>query len=49
MKHFFPESWKTEGEVIASWGEAKLIKTLDGKYELVDGSTEDLKAALNKS
>ena len=45
MKHFFPEFNKTEGEVIASWGKAKLIKTLDGKYELVGGAKEDLKAA----
>jgi hypothetical protein len=45
MTHFFPELKKAEGEVIASWGEAKLIKTLDGKYELVGGSKEDLKAA----
>ena len=45
MKHFFPELRKTEGEVIASWGDAKLIKTLDGKYELVGGSKDDLTSA----
>lgn len=39
MKHFFAEFVKTEGEVIACWGEAKVIKTLDGKYELVGGTT----------
>ena len=45
MAHFFPEFKKSEGEVIATWGDAKLIKTLDGKYELVGGSKEDLAAA----
>ena len=37
--------FKDEGEVIASWGDAKLIMTLDGKYELVGGSKDDLTAA----
>ena len=45
MNPFFPEFRNSEGEVIASWGEAKLFKTLDGKYELVGGSKEDLTAA----
>ena len=45
MEHFFPEFKKSEGEVIATWGDARLIKTLDGKYELVGGSKEDLAAA----
>ncbi|MCX6893011.1 MAG: hypothetical protein NTX51_16055 [Verrucomicrobia bacterium] len=30
-----------QGEVIASWGEAKLVKHLDGKLELRGGSKED--------
>jgi len=30
-----------EGEVIASWGEAKLVKHLDGKLELKGGSKEE--------
>jgi hypothetical protein len=30
-----------QGEVIASWGEAKLVKNLDGKLELRGGSKED--------
>ncbi len=33
------------GEVIASWGEAKLIKFLDGKLELKGGSRDDWIAA----
>jgi hypothetical protein len=37
---FFP-SFKDEGEVIASWGQAQLIKFLDGKLELKGGSKED--------
>ena len=30
-----------EGEVVASWGEAKLIKYLSGKSELKGGSEQD--------
>jgi hypothetical protein len=30
-----------QGEVVASWGGAKLVKTLDGKLELMGGSKED--------
>ena len=33
--------FKDEGELIASWGEARLIKYLDGKVELKGGSKED--------
>jgi hypothetical protein len=46
MKHksFFP--WfKDEGEVIASFGQAQLVKYLDGKCELQSGSKEDRLAA----
>ena len=32
---------KDDGEVIASWGEAKLIKRMDGKLELKGGSKEE--------
>ena len=41
---FFPE-FRDEGEVIAAWGEAKLVKYLDGKLELVGGSAGDHTAA----
>ena len=37
---FFPP-FRDEGEVIASWGQARLIKYLDGKLELKGGSKED--------
>jgi hypothetical protein len=37
---YFPP-FKDEGEVIASWGEAQLIKYLDGKTELRGGSDQD--------
>ncbi len=37
---FFPQ-FKDEGTVIAIFGEAKLVKFLDGKYELQGGSKED--------
>jgi hypothetical protein len=46
MKHrtFFP--WfKDEGEVIASFGQAQLVRYLDGKCELRQGSAEDRLAA----
>jgi hypothetical protein len=33
--------FKDEGELIASWGEARLIKYLDGKLVLKGGSKED--------
>ena len=33
--------FKDEGEVIASFGEAQLVKYLDGKYKLTGGSKED--------
>jgi hypothetical protein len=29
------------GVVVASWGEAKLVKHLDGKLELMGGTKED--------
>ena len=41
---FFPP-FKDEGELIASWGEARLIKYLDGESELRGGSEQDRLAA----
>jgi hypothetical protein len=41
---FFP-LFKDEGELVASWGEAQLIKYLDGKTELRGGSKVDRLAA----
>jgi hypothetical protein len=41
---FFP-LYKDEGEAIAIFGEAKLVKYLDGKLELKGGSKEDRQAA----
>ena len=37
---FFP-LFKDEGEVVAAWGEARLIKYLDGKTELKGCSDQD--------
>ena len=37
---FFP-LFKDEGEAVAGWGEAELIKYLDGKTELRGGSDQD--------
>jgi hypothetical protein len=41
---YFPP-FKDEGEVMASWGEARLINYLDGKLVLKGGSKEDRIAA----
>jgi hypothetical protein len=41
---FFPP-FKDEGEVVAAWGEAQLIRFLDGKTELRGGSKDDRLAA----
>ena len=38
--NIFPDI-KNEGEVIASWGDARLVKCLDGKLVLKGGSKED--------
>ncbi len=40
LKKFFPE-FRHEGEVIAIFGQARLIKTRDFKYELRGGSRDD--------
>ena len=37
---FFP-NFEDAGRVVASWGEARLIKYLDGKMELVGGCAGD--------
>jgi len=41
MKFRFLSLFKDEGEVVASWGEAQLIRYLNGKSELRGGSKED--------
>ena len=45
MKMKFYPPFQDEGEVIAAWGQAELIKYLDGKLALKDGSKEDRSAA----
>jgi hypothetical protein len=42
--HLFPEQ-PDRGEVIALFGDAKLVKTIDSKYELRGGSKGDRTAA----
>ena len=39
------ESLRSEEEVIAAFGEAKLVRTLDGKSELRGGTDEDRQKA----
>jgi hypothetical protein len=42
---FYPPFKDGEGEVVAAWGQAQLIRFLDGKSELKGGSKEDRLAA----
>ncbi len=44
VRNYFP-LFKDEGEVIALFGQAKLVKFLNGKYEVRGGSKEDRLAA----
>ena len=44
LRNFLME-FKDDGEVIASFGQAQLVKYLDGKYKLSGGSTDDRQAA----
>jgi hypothetical protein len=41
IKHLFPELAKKDGEIVATFGQARLIHTLEGRWELVGGSTGD--------
>jgi hypothetical protein len=47
IRNYFPElkGFRDEGEVIASFGQAGLIRFLNGQYELRGGSKEDRLAA----
>ena len=40
LRNYLPR-FVDEGEVIASFGHAQLVKYLDGKYKLTGGSKED--------
>jgi len=40
LRGHFP-AFKDDGEVIASFGQAQLVRYLDGRYELRGGSKED--------
>lgn len=44
IKYWFPDLIN-EAETIACFGKAKLVKKLDGTYELVGGSRNDRTAA----
>ena len=44
FKHHFPEL-RDEGEVVAYFGDARLIKRLDGNFEMLGGSDGDRAAA----
>jgi hypothetical protein len=45
MKHWLEFLRRERGELIACWGEAELIRRLDGRYELRGGAAEDRQAA----
>jgi len=45
IKNYFREFTSGQGEVIAGFGQTRLVKTLDCKYELRGGSNEDRAAA----
>ncbi len=44
IRNYFP-LFKEQGEFIAGFGEARLIRFLDGRYELRGGSRKDRVAA----
>ena len=44
IKHIFPNIL-SEGEIVAYFGKARLVKRLDCKFELRGGSKEDHSAA----
>ena len=44
IKRLFREI-KNEGEIIACFGKARLVRKLDGKSELIGGSEQDRLAA----
>lgn len=44
VKYWFPDL-NNEGETIACFGQARLVKKLNGTYELVGGSERDRTAA----
>ena len=47
MKHIHDVEYlrRQRGELIAGWGEAELVRHLDGRYELRGGTPEDRQAA----
>ncbi len=44
LKSLFSQ-FNSEGEVIAYFGQSRLVKKLDGKLELIGGSKDDRTAA----
>jgi hypothetical protein len=45
MNDFVPNFLRTDGELIAQFGQARLVKTPEGKFELRGGSAEDRRVA----
>jgi hypothetical protein len=41
LKHLFAETDSNQGQVIAMFGTAKLIKTFAGHYELLGGTRDE--------
>jgi len=41
LRHLFPELERRDGEIVATFGNARLVKRLDCRFELRGGSDQD--------
>lgn len=41
LRHLFPELERRDGEIVAAFGAARLVKRLDCRFELRGGSERD--------
>jgi hypothetical protein len=41
LRHLFPELEQRDGEIVAAFGNARLVKRLDYRFELLGGSERD--------
>jgi hypothetical protein len=41
LRHLFPELERRDGEIVAAFGSARLVKRLDSRFELRGGSEQD--------
>lgn len=45
LKHYYPPSFSDDGELIAKFGKARLVRYLNGKLALQGGSAADRSVA----